>query len=83
MAANRPQLARLVREINEHVELAVFSGREAVIVDQLAPPDRLRGVTKVGKSFSLYASCLCSRNSPTTRSTRPCAHHCTDIRCTR
>ncbi|MBF6193640.1 IclR family transcriptional regulator [Nocardia sp. CDC186] len=58
LSGNRPRLARLAREINENVELAVFSGREVVVVDQLASPDRLRGVTKVGKSFSLHASCL-------------------------
>jgi IclR family acetate operon transcriptional repressor len=58
LSANRPQLAQLARVMNEHVELAVFSGREVVVVDQLASPDRLRGVTKVGKSFSLHASCI-------------------------
>lgn len=58
LGGNRSQLASLAREINENVELAVFSGREVVVVDQLASPDRLRGVTKVGKSFSLHASCI-------------------------
>ncbi len=58
LSSNRSQLAGLAREINENVELAVFSGREVVVVDQLASPDRLRGVTKVGKSFSLHASCI-------------------------
>ncbi|MFW0796831.1 IclR family transcriptional regulator [Gordonia sp. CPCC 205515] len=58
LSSNRPQLAALAREINENVELAIFSGREVVIVDQLASPERLRGVTKVGKSFSLHASCV-------------------------
>jgi IclR family transcriptional regulator, acetate operon repressor len=58
LAGNRVHLAGLAREINENVELAVFSGREVVVVDQLASPGRLRGVTKVGKSFSLHASCV-------------------------
>lgn len=58
LSGNRPQLAALAREVNENVELAIFSGREVVIVDQVASPDRLRGVTKVGKSFSLHASCV-------------------------
>jgi IclR family acetate operon transcriptional repressor len=48
----------LAREVNENVELAIFSGREVVVVDQIASPERLRGVTKVGKSFSLHASCI-------------------------
>jgi IclR family acetate operon transcriptional repressor len=58
LSANRSQLASLAREVNENVELAIFSGREVVVVDQIASPDRLRGVTKVGKSFSLHASCI-------------------------
>jgi IclR family transcriptional regulator, acetate operon repressor len=58
LASNRSALAMLTRELNENVELAIFSGREVVVVDQLASPDRLRGITKVGKSFSLHASCI-------------------------
>lgn len=58
LAANRGNLALLARTVNENVELAVFSGREAVVVDQIASLDRLRGVTKVGKSFSLHASSI-------------------------
>ncbi|MCZ9345146.1 hypothetical protein NGM37_46130, partial [Streptomyces sp. TRM76130] len=40
------------------VELAVFNGREVVVVDQIASSDRLKGVTKLGRSFSLHASCI-------------------------
>lgn len=58
LAANRSQLVSLAREVNENAELAVFSGREVVVVDQVASADRLRGVTKLGKSFSLHASCI-------------------------
>jgi len=58
LGCNRPQLAALAREVNENVELAVFSGRELVVADHVASPDRLRGVTTVGKSFSLHASCI-------------------------
>jgi DNA-binding IclR family transcriptional regulator len=58
LSANRSRLASLAREVNENVELAVFSGREVVVVDQIASPERLRGVTKIGKSFSLHASCI-------------------------
>lgn len=58
LSANRSSLAGLARAVGENVELAVFSGREVVVVDQLASPERLRGVSKVGKSFSLHASCI-------------------------
>ncbi len=58
LAATRGQLAALAREVNENVELAVFSGREVVVVDQIASPQRLRGVTQVGKSFSLHGSSI-------------------------
>jgi len=58
LATNRSQLASLAREVTENVELAIFSGREVVVVDQIASPDRLKGVTKVGKSFSLHASSI-------------------------
>ncbi|MEW9552224.1 IclR family transcriptional regulator [Nonomuraea sp. NPDC050783] len=58
LAANRARLATLAREVSENVELAIFSGREVVVVDQIASPERLKGVTKVGRSFSLHASCI-------------------------
>ncbi len=58
LAANRAMLAALAREVNENVELAIFSGREVVVVDQIAAPERLRGVTQVGKAFSLHASSI-------------------------
>ncbi len=58
LAANRAQLAALAREVNENVDLAVFSGREVVVVDQIGSPARLKSVTKIGRSFSLHASCI-------------------------
>ncbi|GAA3695591.1 IclR family transcriptional regulator [Arthrobacter ginkgonis] len=58
LSANRSKLVSLARETNENAELAIFNGREAVIVDQVASPERLIGVTKVGRSFSLHASCI-------------------------
>ncbi|MEW1947732.1 IclR family transcriptional regulator [Pseudarthrobacter sp902506025] len=58
LSANRGQLVSLARATNENAELAIFSGREVVIVDQVASPERLKGVTKVGRSFSLHASCI-------------------------
>lgn len=58
LAANRGQLTSLAREVNENVELAVFNGREAVVADQIASCDRLKHVSKLGRSFSLHASCI-------------------------
>lgn len=58
LAANRAMLAALAREVRENVELAIFSGREVVVIDQIASPDRLRGVTQVGKAFSLHSSAI-------------------------
>lgn len=58
LATNRRQLVSLARQVGENVELAIFSGREVVVVDQIASPERLKGVTKVGKSFSLHASSI-------------------------
>lgn len=58
MAANRPSLMTLAREVGENVDLAVFSGREVVVVDQVVNPTRQRVVTKVGQAFSLHASCI-------------------------
>ncbi|MHA7220411.1 IclR family transcriptional regulator [Arthrobacter sp. MDT1-48-3] len=58
LSANRGRLVSLARATNENAELAIFSGREVVIVDQVASPERLKGVTKVGRSFSLHASCI-------------------------
>lgn len=58
LAANRAQLATLARDVNENVDLAVFSGREVVVVDQIGSPARLKSVTKIGRSFSLHASCI-------------------------
>lgn len=58
LAANRSGLLALARKVRENVDLAVFSGREVVVADQIVSPTRMRGVTKVGQSFSLHASCI-------------------------
>lgn len=58
LSANRGALISLARKVNENIDLAIFSGREVVVVDQIASPERLKGVTKVGRSFSLHASCI-------------------------
>ncbi|MFC7573253.1 helix-turn-helix domain-containing protein [Klenkia terrae] len=43
LSANRAALAGLAREVAENVELAVFSGREVVVVDQIASPSGCAG----------------------------------------
>jgi IclR family acetate operon transcriptional repressor len=58
VAGIRPTLITLAQELNENVELAIFSGREVVVVDQVTSASRLRAVTQVGRSFSLYGSCI-------------------------
>lgn len=58
VAGMRPVLTSLARAVNENVELAIFSGREVVVVDQVASTARLHAVTQVGKSFSLHGSCI-------------------------
>lgn len=58
VAGMRPVIASLARSVNENVELAIFSGREVVVVDQIAPPNRLIGISQIGKSFSLHGSCI-------------------------
>lgn len=45
-------------QVRERAELAIFSGREVVVVDQIGSPARLRGVTELGKSVSLHGSCI-------------------------
>ncbi|GAA5044140.1 hypothetical protein HNP84_004563 [Thermocatellispora tengchongensis] len=50
-AANRARLASLAREVNENVELAVFSGREVLVVDRWrrsVARSGVMGVTVVG-----------------------------------
>ncbi|MFC7960748.1 IclR family transcriptional regulator [Rhodococcoides kroppenstedtii] len=58
VSSNRRSLATLARTTGENVDLAVFSGREVVVVDQVESPDRVRSATEVGRAFSLHASCL-------------------------
>jgi IclR family acetate operon transcriptional repressor len=58
VAGMRPTLITLSQAVNENVELAVFSGREVLVVDQVVSTARLQAVTKIGKSFSLHGSCV-------------------------
>jgi IclR family acetate operon transcriptional repressor len=57
VAAHRSRLARLAREVRECTTLAVFAGREAVMVDEVGAPSRLSSApTKLGRSVALHAS---------------------------
>jgi IclR family acetate operon transcriptional repressor len=55
LGANRTQLVSLSRAVNEKAELAVLSGRRAVVIDQVggAEPTNL---VATGKHFSLHAT---------------------------
>lgn len=57
LAANRQQLAYVAREVREHVALAVFSGREVVVIDEVGTPASLSHIpTNVGNSADLHAT---------------------------
>ncbi|ONH60421.1 hypothetical protein CcI49_11340 [Frankia sp. CcI49] len=57
LAANRRRMTALAREVNEGVGLAVFSGREAVLVDEVFSPARPSELaSKVGRSAALHAT---------------------------
>lgn len=58
VAPMRPTLAMLAQTVNENVDLAILSGGDVVIIDQVAQHQRLRAVTAVGQTFSLHASCV-------------------------
>lgn len=58
VAGMRPTLISLAQAVNENVELALFSGREVIVVDQVVSTSRLQAVTKIGKSFSMHGSCI-------------------------
>ncbi|HWI31703.1 MAG TPA: IclR family transcriptional regulator [Microbacterium sp.] len=58
VAGMRPSLISLAQAVNENVELALFSGREVIVVDQVVSTARMQAVTKIGKSFSLHGSCI-------------------------
>ncbi|SKG70451.1 Putative transcriptional regulator, IclR family [Mycobacteroides abscessus subsp. bolletii] len=58
IAPMRPTLAALSQSVNENVDLAILSGNDVVIIEQIAQAQRLRAVTTVGRTFSLHASCV-------------------------
>jgi len=57
-AAMRPSLVALSAAVDENVDLAVLSGGEVVVVDQISSSQRLQAVTEVGGIFPAHASCV-------------------------
>lgn len=58
VAANRHQLVDVARKTTENVELGILCRRSAVVVDQIAAPDRLKKSTRIGKMAAPHASGL-------------------------
>jgi len=57
-AAMRPALVGLASGIDDNVDLAVLSGGEVIVVDQISSSQRLQAVTEVGGIFPAHASCV-------------------------
>ena len=57
-AAMRPALVALAAAIDENVDLAVLSGGEVIVVDQISSSQRLQAVTEIGGIFPAHASCV-------------------------
>ena len=57
-ASMRPALVALAAEVDENVDLAVLSGDEVVVVDQVSSNQRLQAVTEIGGVFPAHASCV-------------------------
>lgn len=58
VAAMRPALTTLSAQVNENVDLAVLSGGQVVVIEQITSKQRLQAVTEVGKSFPAHASSI-------------------------
>lgn len=58
VSENRSHLIALSRALGENTELAVVSGRNAVVVDGVSGPERLGGTASIGKRFPLHANGL-------------------------
>lgn len=56
IGANRAQLLTLSRSINENVELAILCEGKALIIDEVAAPQRLPGIPRIGRSEPLHAT---------------------------
>ncbi|MGW4241895.1 IclR family transcriptional regulator [Nocardia sp. NPDC004722] len=58
VAPMRHLVVNLADTVRECVDLAVFTGRDVVVVDQVAAPRRLRAVTRIGRPFAPHASSI-------------------------
>lgn len=58
VAPMRKAIATVAREVNENIDLAMLSGGELVIVEQIATVRSLPTVTVVGRTFALHASSI-------------------------
>lgn len=56
LGANRTPLMTLSRAVNENAELAILSGRKAVVIDQVTVANQTKTVTATGKNFSMHAT---------------------------
>lgn len=58
IAPMRNLVLSLSDKVQECVDLAVFTGREIIVVDQITGPRRLRTVTRIGRPFAPHASSI-------------------------
>ncbi|SKI78359.1 IclR family transcriptional regulator [Mycobacteroides abscessus] len=58
VAPMRKAIATVAREVNENIDLAMLSGGELVIIEQIAAVRNLPTVTVVGRTFALHASSI-------------------------
>ncbi|MEU9734749.1 IclR family transcriptional regulator [Streptomyces sp. NPDC048002] len=57
VTANRPLAVSLSHELREHVGLAVFSGREMIMIDEVSPPGRPFELHhRLGRTADLHAT---------------------------
>src|SRR6478735_484475 len=58
ISAMRPLITSLAAQVNENVDLAVLSGGQVIVIEQITSKQRLQAVTETGKSFPAHASCI-------------------------
>lgn len=58
VAPLRPVMFNVARRVQENVDLAVLSGREVVVIEQVSSSERRQAVTAVGAAFAPHASAL-------------------------
>jgi IclR family acetate operon transcriptional repressor len=56
ISAIRPTITALSALVNENVDLAVLSGGQVIVIEQITSKQRLQAVTVTGKSFPAHAS---------------------------